>query len=126
MLGAGSTRLDPRTPEESEGRGNRGRRFEPPTVSRSAAQMKPNAAGAGAAKKAGESPPVGSDSQLSLGEQDRGNLLSEILSKAPIVVFLTDEKGTFLLREGRGLDGLGWAPGQHVGRNAFEMYKDHP
>jgi diguanylate cyclase (GGDEF)-like protein/PAS domain S-box-containing protein len=45
---------------------------------------------------------------------------------APMVLFSLDEHGVFTLSEGRGLSALGLEPGQVVGKNALDMYRDHP
>ena len=52
--------------------------------------------------------------------------LSTVIGSAPIVLFSTDREGVFTLSEGRGLEALGFEPGQVVGQSAFEIYKDHP
>ncbi|NJL33049.1 MAG: PAS domain S-box protein [Chloroflexaceae bacterium] len=53
-------------------------------------------------------------------------LLNIILGNAPIVFYIYDSKGTFILSEGKGLERLGLQPGQVVGLNLFELYKDNP
>jgi PAS domain S-box-containing protein len=55
-------------------------------------------------------------------EQD----LREVINHAPIVVFTTDRDGVFTRSEGRGLQALGRAAGEVVGRSAFEVYGDYP
>jgi len=52
--------------------------------------------------------------------------LSTVIASSPIVLFSLDRDGVFTLSEGRGLQALGLAPGQHVGRSAFVIYKDYP
>jgi PAS domain S-box-containing protein len=42
------------------------------------------------------------------------------------VVFMTDKDGYFVLSEGAALSGLGLKPGQVVGMNVFEVYKETP
>lgn len=49
--------------------------------------------------------------------------LEDILSAAPIVIFSTDKNGVCTLSTGKGLEGLGLRPGEHVGRSLFELYK---
>ncbi len=52
--------------------------------------------------------------------------LRSVVSSAPVVLFAVDRDGVFTLSEGRGLSALGLAPGQVVGRSAFEFYADQP
>ena len=48
--------------------------------------------------------------------------LSTIVNRAPIVLFALDHQGNYTLSEGRGLESLGIAPGEVVGRNALQLY----
>ncbi|HKW15122.1 MAG TPA: ATP-binding protein [Candidatus Krumholzibacteria bacterium] len=57
---------------------------------------------------------------------DTEQRLHAVIEHAPIIVFATDRAGVFTLSEGRGLQALGLAPGEVVGRSAFEVYKDFP
>jgi PAS domain S-box-containing protein len=50
--------------------------------------------------------------------------LRMVVSNSPIVLFATDRDGLFTLSEGRGLATLGLAPGEVVGRSAFDLYPD--
>ncbi|MCS6954034.1 MAG: PAS domain S-box protein [Bryobacterales bacterium] len=52
--------------------------------------------------------------------------LQDVMSNAPVVLFALDERGTFLLSEGKGLERLGLRPGQVVGRSIFDLYGNHP
>ncbi len=52
--------------------------------------------------------------------------LATVVSHAPIVVWAVDHEGNFTLSEGVGLSGLGLRPGEVIGRNAFEMYREVP
>jgi len=52
--------------------------------------------------------------------------LQAVMSAAPIVLFAVDHRGVITLSEGHGLAGLGLAPGEAVGRSAFELYRDVP
>jgi PAS domain S-box-containing protein len=45
---------------------------------------------------------------------------------APIVLWALDRDGTVTVSEGAGLHGMGYKPGELVGRSAFELYKDNP
>ena len=49
-----------------------------------------------------------------------------VVSNAPGVIFVTDEKGVFTLSEGKGLVSLGLQPGQVVGQSVLDVYKDYP
>ncbi len=49
-----------------------------------------------------------------------------VVSNAPGIIFMTDDKGIFTLSEGKGLDRLGLQPGQAVGQSVMDMYKDYP
>ncbi len=49
-----------------------------------------------------------------------------LVENAPMVFFVVDEQGVFLLSEGSGLKRLGLNPGQLVGRSLFDVYRDHP
>jgi PAS domain S-box-containing protein len=52
--------------------------------------------------------------------------MSVVVSSAPIVLFAIDAAGRFTLSEGKGLEALGLEPGQVVGRNVFDLYRDVP
>jgi PAS domain S-box-containing protein len=52
--------------------------------------------------------------------------LRTIVSKAPILLFALDAKGTVTLCEGKALRKLGKVPGQSVGQSMFEMYRNYP
>ena len=52
--------------------------------------------------------------------------LRTVVSGAPVVFFATDEHGTITVSEGKGLAALGQAPGESVGSNVFERYRDQP
>jgi PAS domain S-box-containing protein len=62
--------------------------------------------------------------ELALKEKDQ--YLRTIVSNAPIILFATDERGTITVSEGRGLDVLSQKPGESVGMNVFERYREHP
>ncbi len=53
-------------------------------------------------------------------------LLKTVVNGAPIIVFAIDGAGTFTMSEGRGLEVLALAPGEVVGRSAFEVGRDYP
>jgi PAS domain S-box-containing protein len=52
--------------------------------------------------------------------------LDTVVSNVPVVLFALDADGVFTLSEGRGLDALGWEPGEVVGQSAFDLYADYP
>lgn len=52
-------------------------------------------------------------------------MFSRALESAPLVLWATDAQGTYTMSEGKGLDLLGFRPGEQVGLNALDMFKDH-
>jgi signal transduction histidine kinase/CheY-like chemotaxis protein len=48
--------------------------------------------------------------------------LRAVLSSAPVVLFATDEKGTFTVSAGRGLQEVGLKPGEVVGQSAWDLF----
>lgn len=52
--------------------------------------------------------------------------LKVISDNLPIVVYALDSTGRFIYSDGKGLARLGLAPGEMVGRNALEVYKEYP
>ncbi|GEM_PF-498088 len=52
--------------------------------------------------------------------------LSAVLARAPLVLFSIDRDGVFTLSEGQGLERLGLAPGEAVGRTIQELYGAYP
>jgi two-component system cell cycle sensor histidine kinase/response regulator CckA len=64
-----------------------------------------------------------------LFEQTQATLeqrLRAVISNAPIVLFALDREGMFTLSEGKGLEALGFEPGEHVGRSIMDVYHDVP
>jgi PAS domain S-box-containing protein len=59
------------------------------------------------------------------GDEARGRLAAA-LQHAPIILFTTDHRGVILVSEGAGLASLGYASGQLVGRDVFELYREMP
>ncbi|MCS6925450.1 MAG: PAS domain S-box protein [Candidatus Binatia bacterium] len=49
-----------------------------------------------------------------------------VLRNAPIVLFAVDRDGIFILSEGKGLQALGFAPGEVVGQSIFTVYQRRP
>jgi diguanylate cyclase (GGDEF)-like protein/PAS domain S-box-containing protein len=52
--------------------------------------------------------------------------LRTVISGASIVLFATDADGVFTLMEGKGLDSIGVAPSDVIGRSVFEVYQFRP
>ncbi|MGH7343214.1 MAG: PAS domain-containing protein, partial [Candidatus Rokuibacteriota bacterium] len=52
--------------------------------------------------------------------------LRVVVANSPVVLFALDADGVFTLSEGMGLQALGLAPGEVVGRSVFEVYKGVP
>jgi two-component system cell cycle sensor histidine kinase/response regulator CckA len=49
-----------------------------------------------------------------------------VVSRSPIVLFALDPNGVVTVSEGKGLEALGLAPGELVGRSTLELYADRP
>jgi PAS domain S-box-containing protein len=52
--------------------------------------------------------------------------LALAVNHAPIAIWSADLKGTVTLSEGAGLASMGVKSGQLVGKNLFELYREHP
>ena len=52
--------------------------------------------------------------------------LQSVVNSTPIVLFVLDKSGKFILSEGKRLDVLGLKPGEVVGLSALDVYKDFP
>ena len=52
--------------------------------------------------------------------------LRTIVENLPLVLFTMDMEGNYTFSEGAGLLALGLQPGELVGRNALDVYKDNP
>jgi len=52
--------------------------------------------------------------------------LRTVVAESPIVVFALDKDGTYTLSAGKGLAALGRREGEAVGKNIYEVWKDHP
>ncbi|TMD61150.1 MAG: EAL domain-containing protein [Chloroflexi bacterium] len=50
--------------------------------------------------------------------------LTTLIANAPVVLFAVDAAGTITLEQGKALERIGLHPGQNVGKNFFETYKD--
>ena len=64
--------------------------------------------------------------QAELAVIEKQSHLRTVVSSAPVIFFATDEHGTITVSEGKGLAALGQAPGESVGTNVFERYRDRP
>ncbi len=58
--------------------------------------------------------------------RDNETMLRTVVQGLPVVLWLVDTQGIFLLSEGRGLELLGHRPGQVVGQSLFELYGNYP
>lgn len=58
--------------------------------------------------------------------QKSETVFRSIVTNSEPIIFLIDTEGTVLLSEGRMLARMDLIPGELVGQNAFEMYKDSP
>jgi PAS domain S-box-containing protein len=52
--------------------------------------------------------------------------LDHVLARAPLILFAFDRSGIVTLSEGRGLQALGFAPKELVGRSVFELFANDP
>ncbi|MDW8321945.1 MAG: ATP-binding protein [Armatimonadota bacterium] len=52
--------------------------------------------------------------------------LQVIRDNLPVVIYALDRNGFFIHSEGKGLERLGLSPGEVVGQNALELYRDYP
>ena len=52
--------------------------------------------------------------------------LRKVIEGLPVVLWMIDVEGRFVLSEGKGLEAIGLKPGQVVGRSLFEFYAGFP
>lgn len=52
--------------------------------------------------------------------------LHAVVTSAPVVLWAVDRNGTITLSEGKGLEAMGFKPGELVGQSVFELYADSP
>jgi len=52
--------------------------------------------------------------------------LSDLIARAPVILFALDRSGVLTLSEGKGLDIFGVKPGELVGQSIFDLYHDSP
>ncbi len=64
--------------------------------------------------------------QAELALQMTQKRLRAVVNNAPVVLFCIDRRGIFTLSEGKGLEPLGFKPGEIVGLSVYELYKDYP
>jgi rsbT co-antagonist protein RsbR len=57
--------------------------------------------------------------------EEKIQLMRGVLDTIDVVVWATDVNGIVTLSEGAGLKSIGLEPGQIVGQNAFELYRDN-
>ncbi|MFT3821496.1 MAG: EAL domain-containing protein [Rubrivivax sp.] len=51
--------------------------------------------------------------------------LRRVIEGLPVVLWMIDAEGRFVLSEGKGLEVIGRKPGEVVGQSLFELYRDH-
>jgi PAS domain S-box-containing protein len=56
--------------------------------------------------------------------QESEELFHIVISNAPISIFATDEKGIFILHEGKALEKTGMKSGENVGVSAYNLFYD--
>ncbi len=52
-------------------------------------------------------------------------MFSRVLDSAPVMLWTIDSQGAYTMSEGKGLELVGFRPGEQVGLNALEMYQGH-
>jgi PAS domain S-box-containing protein len=52
--------------------------------------------------------------------------LQTVMDSAPIVLYMFDRQGRFMMSEGNGLEALGLKPGEVVGCSIYDLYQDQP
>ena len=57
---------------------------------------------------------------------DSAKWFSALTTYLPMVFYILDKDGIFLMSEGLGLKKLGLAPGQVVGMSVYDLYQGHP
>ena len=58
--------------------------------------------------------------------RDSEQRLRTVVTGAPVVLFALNQDGVCTFLEGKGLESVGFQPGEIVGRSAFEVYRDVP
>ena len=58
--------------------------------------------------------------------QESEDRIKTVVTNVPVVLFAIDREGVFTLSEGKGLDDLDLKPGQVVGLNVADVYRDTP
>jgi len=61
-------------------------------------------------------------SQTTEALQTSESVVRSVITNAPIILYAIDSEGVFTLSEGKGLESLGLAPGEVVGRSVFDIY----
>ncbi len=66
-------------------------------------------------------------SSAALGRSDdaaRLSLLDKVLGSAPVILWALDKEGRYTLWDGRGVEALGYRPGELVGQSGLEQWKE--
>ncbi len=58
--------------------------------------------------------------------QESERRLRTVVSNVPIVLFSMDNKGVIMFEDGKGMNAIGFKPGESVGKSVFEVYRDVP
>ncbi|MCB9233609.1 MAG: response regulator [Bacteroidia bacterium] len=58
--------------------------------------------------------------------REKEEQLKTVIESAPLIMYVLNLEGVFLLSEGAGLKKLGVKPGESVGQSAFRLYRNHP
>jgi len=64
--------------------------------------------------------------QAELAVVEKESHLRTVVGNAPVIFFAADVDGRITVSEGRGLAALGQSPGESVGSNVFDRFKDRP
>lgn len=64
--------------------------------------------------------------KLTERDQNSRDRFLEVLNNAPLIVWALDRDGNYTLSEGKALESLGIKPGEILGKNYFEFFKDEP
>lgn len=56
--------------------------------------------------------------------QNLASILELVLINGPYIVYAVDTNGIFTYSEGKGLEALGYKPGELVGKSLFEVFRD--
>jgi len=62
--------------------------------------------------------------QAEKAQRENEELFRIVVSNTPISIFATDDKGIFILHEGKALEKVGMKPGENVGVSAYDLFSD--